>query len=286
MNQRTISRSPLPQKMFQSPFDAFGSLPYPEFPHMLFACFPLLVLIVCVHVVSGDSGAPGLLGVSIGAGSALLRAALNGVSTLVSGGPLGAVRAVRQQPALLLLVAPLLSFCAFRLLPLLLRTDAVTAADVCLSGSLAFTPLELQTSSTDSAATDAAAAIAAVWRQLDLRPLLLHPFYCSTSSAVVWLLVAPLVLFSAAMLLQKAQEQQQRRPGVEETSGRGLALQFLLLLPLLSGLILVLFLHLSSYEDVCVVGFLPLLFSLNFLVFAADPVGTSDASRPAGCLLR
>lgn len=258
-------------KMSQSPADIFGGLPYPEFPHMLFACFPLLVLVVCVHVVGADSGAPGMLGVCIGAVSALLQSTRSGISSLLSGGPRGALRAIRQRPALLLLVAPLVSFCCFRLLPLLLRSDAVAAGDVCLSGSRAFVPLDIEGLS--SSGPVGVGSIVADLQQVDLR-LLLHAFYFSSSSVVVWLFLAPLVLYSAALLLQQAHQQQQRRPGVEQSLGSwgDFALQLLVALPLLSGLLLVLFLYLADYEDVCISGFLPLLFSLNFLAFVADPV--------------
>ncbi|XP_026190065.1 uncharacterized protein LOC113146559 [Cyclospora cayetanensis] len=256
--------------------DVFGGLPYPDFPHMLFACFPLLVLVVCVHVVGGDSGAPGVFGVWMAAGSALLQSTLKGIAALFRQGPWGTFRAVKETPALLLLLAPLIAFCGFRLLPLLLWKEALSAADACLSGSYAFRPVVLRHALPELAgagglelAVDWAFAAA---QQLNWR-ILLHTYYFSSNSGVIWLLVAPLVLYSAALLLQQAQQQQQRRPGVQDApaAAAGFALQLLLLLPLLSGLLFVLLLHLADYGDVCIAGFLPLLFSLNFLVFAADP---------------
>ncbi|KAL8448710.1 hypothetical protein Emed_003619 [Eimeria media] len=257
--------------MYQTPVEAFGGLPYPEFPHMLFACFPLLVLVICVHVVSADSVAPGMLGVGLGAASSLLREAASGLSTLFSRGPLGAPKALREKPALVLLLAPLVSFCCFRLLPLLLRSETTAAADVCLSGVGAFSPFHLE-----GKYSSTAAAFLALYQQLDLSPLLLHAFYCSSSSGVMWLLVAPLMLFSAALLLQQAKQQQQWRPteagaGASAATSFFFALQLLLLLPVLSGVLLVLFLSLAGFDDVCISGFMPLLFSINFLAFAADP---------------
>ncbi|KAL8438675.1 hypothetical protein ACSSS7_000017 [Eimeria intestinalis] len=115
--------------MYQTPVEAFGGLPYPDFPHLLFACFPLLVLVICVHVVSADSVAPGMLGVGLGAASSLLKEAASGLTSLFSRGPMGAPKALRQTPALVLLIAPLISFCCFRLLPLLLRSDTTAASD-------------------------------------------------------------------------------------------------------------------------------------------------------------
>ncbi|KAL8270861.1 hypothetical protein Esti_005232 [Eimeria stiedai] len=262
--------------MYQTPIEAFGGLPYPEFPHLLFVCFPLLVLVICVHVVSADSVAPGMLGVGLGAASALLKEATSGLSSLFSRGPLGAPRALREKPALVLLLAPVVSFCCFRLLPLLLRSEGTAASDVCLSGVGAFSSFELNGGRAGASASSTAAALLALFQQLDISPLLLHAFYCSSSSGVMWLLVAPLMLFSAALLLQQAKQQQQCRASED---GRGpcttrsffFALQVLLLLPVLSGVLLVLFLSLAGFEDVCVSGFMPLLFSINFLAFAADP---------------
>ncbi|KAL8444261.1 hypothetical protein Emag_005618 [Eimeria magna] len=232
--------------MYQTPVEAFGGLPYPEFSHMLFACFPLLVLVVCVHVVSADSVAPGMLGLGLGAASSLLREAASGLSTFFSRGPLGAPKALRDKPALVLLLAPVVSFCCFRLLPLLLRSETTAASDVCLSGVGAFSSFDL-----GGIGSSTAAAFLAIFQQLDLSPLLLHAFYCSSSSGVMWLLVAPLMLFSAALLLQQAKQQQQWRPteeGARASAAESLffALQLLLLLPVLSGVLLVFFLSLAG----------------------------------------
>lgn len=178
---------------------------------------------------------------------------------------------MRDKPALLLLLAPLVSFCCFRIVPLLFKMEPVNLNDVCLSATHAFVPFdEIFKFNPYSASSVAAAAVAAMQNFLQL---VLHAYYYSSSSAVVWLLVAPLVLYSAALLLQEA-EQQQRRPRGSNSSPMWprFAVQQLLLLPLLSGLLLVCLLYFCDYEDVCISGFLPFLLSVNFLAFAADPV--------------
>lgn len=266
-----------------SPEGAFGPLPYPPLPSLLFSSFPVVVLLGCVYVVTGGSGGGG------GGGSWISRC-IDALSTLAQGTLEWLVRLPKRGdrrrgsgvfssvksrlPAVYFFAAPLL-FCLLRVLPRLLGgrlpfSNAGASFPFCLSAQDLFSP---------AAASWSTATGPEVYRQLSLFLRLVIHAWCggrgaATGGSAFWMAGVPFCAGTGALLLLRAEKDrtQTARRGGPLAGERFSSPLILAALPPAAGFFLASILKLLGFGEVCFAGASALVFALGVVVFALDPV--------------
>ncbi|KEP62894.1 UNVERIFIED_CONTAM: hypothetical protein HHA_310370 [Hammondia hammondi] len=183
---------------------------------LLYTFFPLVVLFVCFHAISSNS--PSSPSLSISASIRAFRLHLAAVHHSLP--PSLFSLNVLVSPAFLCLLLPYASFLLLRLLPALSLEPsippsavAVTYSDLFQSPSVFSLPAAEASHLADERRKRVFLSFFSLPDPHTFSPLLrflLHPFYLSQSSVVFWLVVGPFLLYSCAVYIQQAIEEERR----------------------------------------------------------------------------